>query len=97
MADNPTPPSSVLERHIQTGIQAVLVAVCLWMASTINSSSVKIAELSVEVRNLRTQLESLQTQSATGYTDAEAQRDHERLERMIKENSDRIRNLEKSK
>lgn len=88
---------SVIERHFQTGIQALLVAICLWMGTTINSSSLKIAELSVEVRNLREQLTTVQTQTAGGYSVAEAQREHDRLERMIVANADAIRNLEKSR
>lgn len=91
------PVSSIFERHLQTGIQALLVAVCLWMASTINSSSVQIAELSVEVRNLREQLTNLQTQASSGYNSSEAQREHDRLERMINNNASAIRNLEKAK
>lgn len=44
--------TSSLERHIQTLLTAIIVALLAWMAATVQTSSVKLAEVSIQVQRL---------------------------------------------
>lgn len=41
------------ERHAQTGLTLVLVALLVWVGSTTQTTQIKLAELAVEVNNLK--------------------------------------------
>ena len=41
------------ERHAQTGLTLVLVALLVWVGSTTQTTQIKLAELAVEVKNLK--------------------------------------------
>lgn len=41
-----------MEKHIQTGIGAVLIAICLWLGSTVVEMQVSVATLTEQVMNL---------------------------------------------
>lgn len=47
-----------LERHVQTVLTAVIVALLAWMAATIQGNSIKLAEVAVHLQRLnRTEAE----------------------------------------
>lgn len=73
-------PQPVMEKHLQTGIQILLVALILWSGNT-------TLELRDKVARMEEQLRSLQTTSlaatADGYTRSQAQSELGELRRRI--------------
>lgn len=51
--------TSILEKHFQSGMQIILTGICIWMASTVQTSSIKIAELAIQVTALQQQIMDL--------------------------------------
>ena len=45
--------ATAFERHAQTGLTVVLVALLVWVGSTTQTTQIKLAELAVEVKNLK--------------------------------------------
>lgn len=52
-APRPAPP---LERHFQTVVSGIALAILLWVGVTTQSTAVEMAKMSVEVAYLRTQI-----------------------------------------
>ncbi len=46
-----------IERHTQTILVLVLVALLLWVGGTVQSTSVEVAAMGVEIRHLQAQIE----------------------------------------
>jgi hypothetical protein len=44
---------TAFERHAQTGLTLVLVGLLMWIGSTTQKTQIKLAELSIEVQNLK--------------------------------------------
>lgn len=86
-----------LERHAQTLIGTVIAALVLWVGLTMQQQSVGIAELRVEVTNLRGQVSSLQSATADRYTAARAASDLAARDREINDLRDRVRTLERER
>jgi hypothetical protein len=85
---------SVLERHAQTLIGVVVASLVLWIGVTIQQQSVSLAEMRVEITNLRSQLASYSTQTADRYTSARAAQDFAARDREYADLRDRVRSLE---
>lgn len=45
--------ATAFERHAQTGLTVVLVALLVWVGSTTQTTQIKLAELAIEVKNLK--------------------------------------------
>lgn len=71
------------ERHIQSAIGAVIVALMLWVGSSIQSQSVAIAKLQVQVGETQAQIASLLTQEANGVSASAEASDVTRLQAQI--------------
>lgn len=66
MSDQPQQPTTPgFERHIQTGIQVLLVAICVWMANTVQSTSIEVATLTERVTTLQSQVRDFQKEAQT--------------------------------
>lgn len=83
------------ERHIQSGIGAIMVAMMLWVGTSIQSQSVAIAKLQVQVGEEQTQIASLLTQEAQGVSGAAEAADVQRLQGQIDGLATRTRALER--
>ena len=58
MEGEPEVTPRALERHVQTVLTAVIVALLAWMAATIQGNSIKLAEVAVHLQRLnRTEAE----------------------------------------
>ena len=71
------------ERHIQSAIGAVIVALMLWVGQSIQSQSVAIAKLLVQVAQEQTQIAALLTQEQSGISASAEGADVARLQRQI--------------
>lgn len=84
------------ERHIQSGIGALIVAMMLWVGTSIQSQSVAIAKLQVQVGETQVQIASLLTQEANGVSASAETSDVRRLQSQIDGLAQRTRALEQS-
>lgn len=64
-----------MERHIATGLIAVIFALLSWNVYTTYSTSVQVATMAERMSSLQTSLVSLQARMADRYTSADALRD----------------------
>jgi len=51
--------SSAFERHTQTALVMLLVALLLWVGNTTQQTSIEVAELKVEIRYLKNAINDL--------------------------------------
>ncbi len=79
----PERPGIQWERHIQSGIGALIVAMMLWVGTSIQSQSVAIAKLQVQVGQTQVQIASLLTQEASGISASAENSDVRRLQFQI--------------
>lgn len=77
---------SLFERHLQTGIQVVLVALIIWFGQSTLDVKDKVARLEEQIRSVQRDLSSA---NADRYTSQQASRDFESL-------TGRITTLERS-
>lgn len=87
--------SSVLEKHIQTAILMILVGLCVWMANTIQTTSINVATTVARVDSLKEQVTALQGGMNLMYTKAEASRDLSDIRSSIQELRDRFNRFER--
>lgn len=73
-------PTSVLERHLQTGIQVILVALIIWFGQSTLDVKDKVARLEEQIRSIQ---KDITTASADRYTGTQATRDFESLNRRL--------------
>ena len=92
----PERPGIQWERHIQSGIGALIVAMMLWVGTSIQSQSVAIAKLQVQVGETQVQIASLLTQEANGVSLGTETSDIHRLQSQIDGLATRTRALEQS-
>lgn len=85
---------SVLEKHVQTAIQVLLVGLCVWMANTVQSTALEVATLTERVSALQVQVAKFETSAQGAYPAALAARDKAETDAKLREISDRIRELE---
>lgn len=85
---------SGLERHIQSIAQIIIVGLCAWMAKTTHETSLEIARLSEQVRNMSIQIVSLEDKTRDRYKTTDAARDFGQVYDRITDLSVRIRSLE---
>lgn len=57
LAENNKVISNTLERHTQTALVLLLVALLLWVGGTTQNTAVSVAEMRVEIAYLRRQIE----------------------------------------
>lgn len=74
----------LFERHIQTGIQLILIALCSWMALTVQSTAVEMAAVSERVASLQLQIDKLGDNN-----EAEIRDLRERVRRLETKSGDR--------
>jgi outer membrane murein-binding lipoprotein Lpp len=48
--------NKAFERHAQTGLVLLVVALLAWVGLTVNENQIKLAELSIQVQNLNNQV-----------------------------------------
>lgn len=87
-------PPSNLERHIQTIVQVFLVAVCGWMATTVQDTSIQVAKLTERVTYLQIQVENLEAQTDDRYTKSDALGDLNAVNDQLKDIRERLRSVE---
>lgn len=90
-------PPSLMERHIQTAIQIVLVALIIWFGQSTLDVKDKVARLEEQIRSVQRDLTSAH---ADRYTSAQATRDFEALsnrmtlmERALESQGEWVRSL----
>lgn len=84
------------ERHIQSAIGAVIVALMLWVGQSIQSQSVAIAKLQVQVAQEQTQIAALLTQEQSGISASAEGSDVARLQAQIDGLTDRVNKAEQA-
>lgn len=89
--------TSLLERHLQTGIQIVLVALILWFGQSTLDVKDKVARLEEQMRGLQ---RDLSTATINRYTSDQATRDFEAvssrvalIERSVESHGEWIRSV----
>jgi hypothetical protein len=80
-----------MERHFQTIIVTILLALSGWVAMTTQRTSVQVATLQVEVKNMQDQLSRSYVES---YRPSDAARDFQLRDLQIKRLEDRVQVLE---
>ena len=83
--------SSIFERHLQTAIQIILVALIIWAGQQLVNTSNRVVSLEVKVGALETHIRSATSEL---YTERQAQRDQALLWEAIRtcqQNTDRLR------
>lgn len=86
---------STFEKHVQSVIQVLIAALCLWMANTINITATSVAVLTERMQGIKVQLDSVQMEAESRYTKNDAVRDIEILNNKIDSQANRIKDLEK--
>lgn len=86
---------SPLERHFQTLVQVVLVGICVWMATTVQDTAVKVATLTERVATLQNEVSGLRAGTALRYTSDDAARDLAAINSQLDDMRARIRDLER--
>lgn len=84
------------ERHVQSGIGALIVAMMLWVGTSIQSQSVAIAKLQVQVGETQAQIAALLTQQEQGVSAAQESGDVTRLQAQLDGIAHRTRDLEQA-
>lgn len=95
----PESPASAVtrwERHIQSAIGAVIVALMLWVGQSIQSQSVAIAKLQVQVTQEQTQIAALLTEEQQGVSSAVEAADVTRLQGQIDGLTSRVNRAEQA-
>lgn len=87
-------PRSGLEKHIQTGIQVLLIAVCGWMATTVQETSIQVAKLSERVAYLQVEVSNLETAASDRYTKTDALEDLSAINDQLRDIRERLRAVE---
>ncbi len=96
-------PKSVLERHAQTVIAGVILALCLWMASSVSSVGTEVAVLKTQLTAIQARLADFRTMMNSRYRREDADKDFRlrdaqladilrRLERLENERRPRVPN-----
>jgi hypothetical protein len=86
--------STVFERHAQTVLGAVVVAILGWSGFTLNNLSVSVAQLTERVSAIQGNMTILQSQTTDRYTRQDAVRDLGAVQRSLEDHTSRIRALE---
>lgn len=86
---------SVLERHVQTIIGAVVVGLLGWVGITLQDMTASVARLEEKVAGLERQLMHLQSQTADRYTRQDAVRDLTVMRKILDDHAERLKDLEK--
>jgi len=56
-----------LGQHIQTGLQVVVVAICIWVGGTVHTTSLDVATLTERVAGMQVQVERIEANSRDRY------------------------------
>ena len=80
-----------MEKHIQTTIGAVMVALLMWVGYSISEMSKSVARLEVQVDNLQQEVKRLQ---GDRYTKADSARDLGAVYKTLEDHTERLRSLE---
>ena len=85
-----------LERHIQTGIQLIIMALLAWNFTTVQELSVTIARQDEKISGLTSTITLLASISDDRYREKDAERDFVLRDRAILAMDARIQDLEKA-
>lgn len=83
-----------LTKHIVASIQTFIAGLCVWMAVTLQSSSVQIAQAMVKITSLEQEVILLRQQAIDQYTDKDASRDLALIHTQINALDSRISKME---
>lgn len=83
-----------MERHLQTGIQVLLVALVFWTVAEVQKTSVLVAELRQQVISLQGQVNDWRRVATTAYTRESARAELTIIRERLDELGKRIRELE---
>ena len=84
------------ERHLQSGIGALIVALMLWVGTSIQSQSVAIAKLQVQGTETQAAVATLVTQEQKGVSASQEGADVARLQTQLNGLAHRTRDLEQA-
>jgi hypothetical protein len=85
---------SGFERHAQTIIGGLILAAIVWGGATLQSISLDVAKLNVEISALKDQIETLQGQTVDRYTKSDATRDFRIRDETLRDIKERLKSLE---
>lgn len=94
MSDQKNSEKPLLEKHFQTIVVTILLAVSGWVAITTQGTSVQVATLQVQVKSLRDRIEDA---ADDRYTSADAARDLLLRDQRVTELERRLEMLERYK
>ena len=86
---------SLFERHLQTGLLTILVGLCGWLGVTTNNTQVRLAELNATMTATQSQVTRLERATDDLYTETEAARDREAINKRIGDLERRVLELER--
>lgn len=89
-----TSEKSIFERHLQTIIGFVVVAVMGWVGYNVNESAKKIVALDVKFESMQNQIDDIEDGTRNRYTKTDATRDFELRDNNISSLLLRIDRLE---
>lgn len=94
----PLPEQSILEKHLQTVLLALVIALIGWMGKTTLDTSQSMASLkasmTAQLDNLKTVVAKLDTYADDRYSRTEAEQTHQSIEHRIDQLDNRVRTLE---
>lgn len=95
------PTRSAFERHVQSGLLALVAALVTWNISTTQATTVKVAEIGITVTSLQAQVAQLSAKidavAQDPYHRVDAARDFEPRDDRLKDLEARVRALESKK
>lgn len=91
-ASNSTQRTSVLERHAQSGLQILIVALIGWFGVSVTATRETVARLDERLAAMERRFEEL---SAGRYSSADASRDQTWVQRQFADHEERLRRLER--
>ncbi|MEO1720948.1 MAG: hypothetical protein AAFR84_00935 [Pseudomonadota bacterium] len=90
--------SKLFEKHLQTGLQIIIVAGVVWIFQEVQALTISSATMQAELRVVTSQMRALEEQALRRtedrYTSRDAARDWSRLDREISGVEARVRALE---
>ena len=91
--DMPQRPSG-LEKHAQTIIGSVILALLVWVGTVVAEIPAQNATVNAKLESMQEDIKDLQQRAGTRYTKADAQRDWFRNDKEISEIKERLKAIE---
>jgi len=83
------------ERHVQTVIQVIVIAIVAWVGKTTQDSSIEIARLSERIEGMKSNIKTLSNKVNDRYTSDDAVKDMQIIDRRFQGFGERFERIER--